>query len=226
MVNGLNTELFVQAQAGAVRNAANDKYANAGVAGGVKVEKNGNYLKAEAGIGTALSGKLELGHDFALNKSKTMGIGLSANAEASRAFATNEQNVNITSEARMIINDVEQNAISNLSSQAKWHPNNLSFGAKAEMFNRGKRGEIRVGIEGGVQKNYAPDCELSTKATISASTPDVEPVTAQTRLAIDNSATRAYVTPTIYGELNAGKGFSLFADLKINQGQAGIRYTF
>ena len=64
----VQTEFYAQGNAGVLRNPAGENFSNIGAALGGEINYKGTYLKAEAGAGTALSGRVELGHEFDIGK--------------------------------------------------------------------------------------------------------------------------------------------------------------
>ena len=64
----VQTEVYAQGNAGVLRNPAGENFSNIGAALGGEINYKGTYLKAEAGIGTAVTGKVELGHEFDIGK--------------------------------------------------------------------------------------------------------------------------------------------------------------
>lgn len=211
MTQGLHFTGYAQANAGFIRNAANEGYTNLGATIGGEVNYKGTYLRAAVGEGTVLTGKIEAGHEFDIGKN--MGLDLSANAQASRSNYTNQ--VVHTLNANYNDNGEVKNLQAN--SSASWQPGETRVGAKAQLTFKSSAAKFGVGLEGGMRRSVSADIVFHD--TVNGTEHKTE---------IDRNKTKGFVTPTVSAEVKLGKksNFSFVANADMYQGQAGIRYTF
>ena len=214
----LNKEAYAQVQAGAYSATAGKPQLNVGALLGGEISKNGTYANAEVGLGTSFSASVKAGHEF--NIGKNMGLELSANGEYLRSSYES------TFKTHMDVNSP------NLQEQAglktSWHD--------GYNFN-GKKGNIKIGVEGGYRANNAPNIthqyniQQTQNITIHKPSQDVNMILVQNetvKMSYNGHQAGAYITPTISAELNLGKNghWSAVMDADRFQGNAGIRYTF
>lgn len=215
---GVQVSGYAQANVGIIKNLADEKYANIGAALGGEINYKGTYLKAEAGAGTALTGKFELGHEFDLGKN--MGLDISAKATANKTLKSSKLMSNFNYNVNGILGE--------MSSVTTWHPGEVRVGLQPELTFKSKNDKFKfgVGVEGGWRKSTSPDIEqnysLEYKREAGSS------VNLNHTLKMDLNKSCAYITPTVSAEVKLGKkgDFLLVANADMYQGQAGIRYTF
>ena len=215
---GVQVSGYAQANGGIIKNPADEKYANIGAALGGEINYKGTYLKAEAGAGTALTGKLELGHEFDL--SKNMGLDISAKATANKTLKSSKLMSNFNYNVNGILGE--------MSSVTTWHPGDVRVGLQPELTFKSKNDKFKfgVGVEGGWRKSTSPDIEHNYLLEYKPETGS--PVNLNDTVKYDLNKSGAYITPTVSAEVKLGKigDFSLVANADMYQGQAGIRYTF
>lgn len=233
--NKVQAEVYVQGNAGAVRNPAGESFSNIGTTLGGEVNYKGTYLKAEAGAGTALSGKLEVGHEFDIGKN--MGLDLSAKVQTATSTKTNEFNHDFTTHANGNIKtetgDIPFDIKSGDAVVAQWHSGEARLGGAAELTFKSKNAKFGVGLEAGVRQSTAHDVNWNFEHnySIGVSYEGEEysnTIQHRDRGSLDLYKQSGYITPTVSAEVKLGKNspFSFTANADLYQGQAGIKYTF
>lgn len=206
----VKTEGYVQAEGGIYR-ATEDGYAtNVGVALGGKVSKGSTFANAEVGYGTAFRAKVEVGHEFKLNQKGNLGLELAGNAEYLRAGQKSEYVSKVT------INNSEQNGF-----QTSWNNGYKKAGLSSMLNFKGKKGNVKVGLEAGYSTNNAPDIDVTHKISNENHYQEMHFGTKQ-------NYSGFYLTPKVSAELNLGKNghWSAIADADMHKGNVGLRYTF
>ncbi len=222
---------YAQANTGVVINPAGESYSNIGATLGGEVNYKNSYIKAEGGAGTALSGKVELGHEFDIGKN--MGLDISAKAQATRS----RQSKNFTFNASQM--DVEingQNYPNECSAKAsvKRNSGETRLGGGVKLNFKSKNVKLGIGVEGGMRKTTTNDVNinLTSNIVLENNIRKTEPLnihkTESLNIFKDLGQQKGYITPTVSAEVNFGKksGFSFVANADLHQRQAGIRYTF
>lgn len=207
----LKKDAYTQVQAGAYSATAGKPKLNVGALLGGEISKNGTYANAEVGLGTSLSASVKAGHEF--NIGKKMGLELSAGAEYLR---DNRQSKFISNLKVDTPNVQMEDGLRNT-----WHDGYKKAGAGLSLNFNGKKGNLKVGVEGGYISNNTPDIEHHYNVNL----PN-EQIT--NNINFKGHQTGTYITPTISAELNLGKNghWSAVMDADRFQGNAGIRYTF
>lgn len=198
---------YVQAEGGIYRANDINYYANLGITLGGRVSKGSTFANAEVGYGTAFRAKAEVGHEFKLNKNGNMGLELAGNAE----YLRNGQKSEYLSEVT-----IEKSG--KYTSKSSWQDGYKKAGVSG-MFNfKGKKGNVKVGLEAGYSRNNAPD--INETYTINSNHIRHE--------TLKNHESGFYATPKVSAELNIGKkgDWSAIADADMHRGNVGIRYTF
>ena len=223
MGNDLKVTGYVQAQAGYVLN--DNAFLNAGVTAGGALNYKGTFIKGEAGAGTALAGKIELGHDFDLGKN--MGLTFSAKAQHATSLIAKD---NVT-----LVQNVEV-ATQNGTYQAQnlyvneWSKADTKFGGDLMLTKQFKRAKIGLGIEAGAMKSGAPNIDYTGNVNVNVfNDQSNSQFEYQDVLSYQQKTKYApYVTPRINAEIQLDKKghFSAIADGTMYDGQAGIRYNF
>ncbi|MBR6127509.1 hypothetical protein IKQ21_07490 [bacterium] len=223
-------------QAGSLTPAAGGTINTNGAILGAAVKKNGTYLKAEVGTGTAFTGKIEAGHEFDI--AKNMGLDLSAKVQATKS--NKKTTVNMQSGFDNDIN-LETNAgnVTILNNQgadvsSSWKATELRAGARAELkFKPSKRTSLGVGVEGGVKNSLNPDFQFSSIANNRADVivngvKTTYDKTYNSSQEIKGRKTQGYISPIFTANINLGKKnqIGLFADASLAQRQVGIKYNF
>lgn len=206
----VKTEGYAQAEGGIYRVNLDSYVPNIGVALGGKVSKGSTFAKAEAGYGTAFRAKVEVGHEFKLNQNGNLGLELAGNAE----YLRDGQKSVFSSE--VVINNSEQNGL-----QTSWNDGYKKAGLSG-MFNfKGKKGNVKVGLEGGYSANNAPDVYHTYEINGNNRYQKVH-------LKKEQNDSGFYMTPKVSAELNLGKNghWSAIADADMHKGNVGLRYTF
>ena len=215
---------YVQVEGG-VNNYTNAQQANLGAALGGEISKGGTFAKAEVGYGTAFKAKTEVGHEF--NIGKNMGLELSANAQYTRSNHHSTADTKIT-----YMNPYESKEYSSTTS---WKDGLRKAGGALALNFKGKKGNIKAGVEVGAYKNNAPDIQLNVNYQTLVETKNNE--TQEINKEIYNNSTKCdikqrnsgvYVTPKVSAELNMGKqgNWSLVANADRFGGNAGIKFKF
>lgn len=210
---------YVQANAGIISNAAKEKYTNAGIAIGGQVNYKKTYLRGEAGAGTALTGKLELGHEFDIGKN--MGLDLSAKSQYSSSAFKNNSTIELRDRDVVTQNGVTYSSENVAISDTQWHPGEIRTGAQAELTFQSKHAKFGVGVEGGLRHSISPDINFNVYG-------DNMYGECSGSYNLNLNKNVGYITPTLSAEVQLGKknNFSFVANADMHQGQAGIRYTF
>lgn len=200
-------KVYAQANEGVVHNPAGENFSDIGAKLGGEVNYKGTYLKAQAGAGTSLSGKVELGHEFDIGKN--MGLDISAKAQTTRSLYENKshftENVHIENTINSL--DIKKDIMT------EWHSGETRFGLNAKMNFKSRIAKVCLGLEGGMRKSTVPDVAIQESMT---------------NVTLNLGEKKGYITPTVSAEVKMGKNsnFSFVADADLYQGQAGIRYTF
>lgn len=206
----VKTEGYVQAEGGIYR-AAEDRYAaNIGVALGGKVSKGSTFAKAEAGYGTAFRAKVEVGHEFKLNQNGNLGLELAGNAEYLRNGQKSERLSKVA---------IENNG--EYTSSTSWNDGYKKAGISS-MFNfKGKKGNVKVGLEAGYSASNAPDIYHTFEINGNNRYQEVS-------FSAKQNDSGFYMTPKVSAELNLGKNghWSAIANADVHKGNVGLRYTF
>lgn len=223
---------YAQVNAGIVRNPAAECFSNLGAAVGGEVNYRGTYLKAEAGAGSALTGKAELGHEFDIGKN--MGLDISAKAQTTKNLRANNYHTEFDTRMNSEISGVPYSMGNLHIGDAKWYSGETRLGAGAELNFKSKNAKFGIGLEGGMRKSTAKDVNfhfadhMSVSTAVNGGEPKTVTLNAEHIEHLNLSQKRGYITPTVSAEVNLGKksGFSFVANADLYQGQAGIRYTF
>ena len=201
-----------------VVSAKNDTYLNVGAVLGGEANYKGTFARAEVGLGTALNGKVELGHEFGIGKN--MGLELSAKAQTSRSLVDK----NIASViAQTAYNSDNFNVEQKTVSKKEWHSGMDRLGAGVKLTFGSKKAKFGVGFESGIAKGTAPDKNLSALSLIYLDQDIV--AEAKPNIRIHNKASY-YGTPTVSADIKLSKNLSFNANADLNQAQAGIRWNF
>lgn len=223
----LNKEAYAQVQAGAYSPTAGKANLNVGALLGGEISKNGTYANAEVGLGSSFSASVKVGHEF--NIGKNMGLELSANGEYLRS--------NLESTFKSHIEGYQPNGQEYADLKSTWNDGYKKAGAGLSLNFNGKKGNIKIGVEGGYRANNAPqiihqhNVQQTQNITIHKPSQDVNMISTQNKtvkISYNGHQAGAYITPTISAELNLGKNghWSAVMDADRFQGNAGIRYTF
>ena len=240
MGNGIEKSGYVQLHTGGVHNPAGRSYDNTGIGVGGKLNYKGTYLSAELAGGTAMAGKVQLGHEFDLGKN----FGLDLSAKAQGSFATkrskNDTHIDLTTTQALTYKDEQTGAVKQESAtigdrfdiHTDWVDGETRLGAGAQFTFKSKNFKIGLGAEAGKRSTIANDANHHVESHIRAVYTDNE----GKQQVIDNNKvynktfdigkTKTYITPTVSAELNLGKKFSLMANGDMHQQQVGIRYNF
>lgn len=220
----VKTNAYVQVEGG-VNNYTNTKQANLGAALGGEISKGGTFAKAEVGCGTAFKAKAEVGHEF--NIGKNMGLELSANAQYTQSNKHSTADFKTT-----YTNSYESKEFSTTTS---WKDGLRKAGGALALNFKGKKGNIKAGVEVGAYKNNAPDVHQNFNSQTIVDIKNNE--TQETHKEIYNynmdydlkqRNSGMYVTPKVSAELNLGKtnNWSLVANADRFGGNAGVRFKF
>ena len=83
----------------------------------------------------------------------------------------------------------------------------------------GKKGNIKLGVEGGYRRNMEPNSSSTVYGTMGNKS--------FVQFTVNNgNESGMYITPKVEGEFKATKHLSFVADADLKQGNAGIRLTF
>lgn len=230
----ITTKGYVQVNAGVIKNAAEEAYSYLGATLGGEVNYKNTYLRGEAGAGTALTGKLEIGHEFDIGKN--MGLDLSAKGQYSRNNFESSLYMGVGSGMNMNINGVSYPVENVQTANANWKAGETRLGAQAELTFKSKHAKFGVGLEGGLRHSTSPNISMNfagTQSTLTIENEGKEPTTITSKtndfsVKRDLNKKAGYITPTLSAEIQLGKksNFSFVANADMYQGQAGIRYTF
>lgn len=219
---------YAQANAGIVHNPAGKNFSNIGATLGGEVNYKSTYLKAQGGAGTALSGKIELGHEFDIGKN--MGLEVSAKAQTTRSLVTNELQYNSNKKTNYKLgNGIQYETNFSDEVEVNWKPGETRVGMGTKLNFKSKLAKIGIGVEGGMRKSTNKDVNLDLSRHVEI------PVTGNTtyidynpQLKVKLKEKKGYITPTVSAEVKMGKksNLSFVADADMYQGKAGIRYTF
>jgi len=190
-----------------------DSHLDAGAVLGGEANYKGTFARAEVGLGTALSGKVELGHTFDIGRN--MGLELSAKAQTSRSLIGKNQ-AYVRAEA-VDISDTMQ-LRDGAEAGEDWSSGVKRLGAAAKLTFGSKKVKFGVGFESGIAKGSAPDTNLNVEAHANNNHASAE-------MSIRNK-TEYYGTPTVSADIKLGKKLSFNANADLNQGHIGVRYNF
>ncbi len=203
---------------------------------GAQVEKNGTYLKAEVGAGTALTAKIEAGHEFGI--AKNMGLDLSANVQASKSFSKNSITVNDGLNTDMNVatpfGDVLINNSQNELLKSSWRPTDLRAAARAQLkYKPTSKLTFGAGIECAVRHSTNPELTFTSTNNIAGSVTingETTPFENHSELVqkYNDKRTKINLSPVITADWKIGKKnqFEAFADASLTQREIGIRYNF
>ena len=231
---------YTGVQAGAVRNASNETYANAGAILGGEVNYKGTFLKGQVEAGTALGSKLELGHTFDIGRN--MGLEISANAQRSMGLASSKgqkgndipysisTGVSINTESGEL-HEINYNEQGSVKAGGSWRKSDSRYGLQAKLTFGSEKARFGAGIEAGMHSDNRPTVSYES---INNTTIDViigdkkisDNYSQNVQGVVVSQKTKGFVTPTLSADINLGKGFSLNAKADFYQGSAGIRYNF
>lgn len=220
---------YVQAEGGAY-DAGKSGRGYAGVAGGVTLEKNSTFVKAKAGVGTAIKAELEAGHEFKLGKNT--GLELAGNVSVVSNNSFNSCTYSYADNIRIEYSQDGEQLSSEFVTQGigvqSWKDGYAKAGASAMLTFGGKRGNLKLGVEGGYRTNNAPDFTNSAQSKYSININGEEYYgDGETFNATYKGKERgAYITPKVEGQLNVSKHLSFVADATLKEGSAGVRWTF
>ena len=190
---------YVQFAGGLVRNSSDNQYPNIGILIGSEANYKGTYARGELCVGTALTGKMQLGHEFELTPN--LGLDVSTKAQVGTSYIHNYISERIkTDDGTEKIRNFE------------WCPSDARVGAAAQLSFKSKLAKIGLGLEGGVRHDILVKDDVTNKSEDNT---------------LGRSVNKGYVTPTVSADVKLGKSnFSYVANADIYQGQVGIRYTF
>ena len=191
---------YVKAHTGNIKNATNEKFSNATVCFGGKIEKNGYFAKAETGYGCTIYGQAELGKEFEIANNTV--------------FTTSVGGSYTKSEYKT---DYYKERYKDGDNGPEWKPFDARGYANASVNFKGKWGEVGVGVQGGVKHSKKPELPpegLDQSIGITRGTD------------VTGSRTKAYVTPTVNSKINLGRGFSLNFDAALDKGSLGVAWNF
>jgi len=222
----VSREAYVQVQAGAYKATPGSVNPNIGVKLGGEISKGGTYAKAEVGCGTALQASLEAGHEFTL--SRNIGLELAGKGEYLRNFSDSSFTSNFNTQTSFSDTDGNNYAYETYQAQQhNWKDGYKKLGASCLVNFKGRRGNIKVGLEGGYRANLAPD--ITHHYDVNATNPTTnETKHYEGSMMYKGRESGGYITPKVSAELNLNKKgtWSLVADADRFQGNAGIRFTF
>ena len=223
----MTNEFYTGLQAGYTRNQSQSPWLDTGAIVGGRVNLRGNYLQAEVGIGTALSGQIELGHTF--DTGKKTELDLYANVKANRSNLKSEKHVNLsTAKTTVGIDstlDVEQMRYNvdvqcsipgdSLSSTMNYNQGQIRFGAGTRFkYKPSEKLSLSAGLEGGGIKSTSPEsvCIIMT---------DSEAFTH-----VEKNSVKPYLTPTVSLDYQVSKHISMGVSADMYQGGISAKYNF
>ena len=183
-------------------------YMNAGAILGGEISYKGSFARAEVGAGTALSGKIELGHSFDIGRN--MGLELSGKAQANMNLIKNKLKFSSTAVNNNLTSGVEVNQKYNTGETRLAGAAKLTFGSTKAKFG--------VGVEAGSRNNISPDMNYNLTA--------IAGPTQNTMQASVKNKPEFYATPTVSADVKISKNLSFNANADLHQAQAGIRWNF
>lgn len=182
-----------------------------GATAGAKVEYKGFHAGAELTAGTALSGNIEVGKEFDINKN--WGLDLSANAN---------HTVSMLGKNKIHIEQNIQGVEDAPYAHAEWRPGISTAGVKAMANYTSNNGKFNfgVGVSGQYVTNNAADASLSTRY-------ETEPGVTQIQTdAIKSHKAGVVVSPELQVGYKINDKFALGLNANALGGTAGISYTF
>ena len=203
-----------------------DSYLNTGLVLGGEANYKGTFARAEVGLGTAYSGKVEIGHSFDIGRN--MGLELSAKGEASKAIiGSNEIGIGTQNSYSSETLNVQQGA----EVKTEWKSGVARLGARAKFTFGSKKANFGVGFESGIAKSTVPNTGLKAESVIYAEQQPASGAVAETcihSIAETNihNSTKYYGTPTVSADIKLSKKLSFNANADLNQAQAGVRWNF
>ena len=185
-----------------------DTYMNAGAVLGGEISYKGSFARAEVGAGTALSGKIELGHSFDIGRN--MGLELSGKAQANMNLIKSDYSASVYAG--------DNNLASGVGIKQKWRPGETRLAGAAKLTFGSTKAKFGVGIEAGSRKSLRPDMNYDLTAKAGA--------TESTMQGSIKNKSQFYATPTVSADVKISKNLSFNANADLHQAQAGIRWNF
>lgn len=183
-------------------------YMNAGAILGGEISYKGSFARAEVGAGTALSGKIELGHTFDIGRN--MGLELSGKAQANMNLIKSDYSADVVV--------VDNNSVTGAGIEQKWRPGETRLAGATKLTFGSTKAKFGVGIEAGSRKSLRPDMNYDLTAKAGA--------TEFTMQGSIKNKSQFYATPTLSADVKISKNLSFNANADLNQAQAGIRWNF
>jgi hypothetical protein len=196
----------------------NDSYLNSGAIIGCEANYKGTFARAEVGLGTAYSGKIEVGHSFDIRRN--MGFELSANAQTGKSLL-NKNDIGVKAQAIYSSDNTYLEA--SKSNKIDWKSGVSRLGAAAKFTFGSQKAKFGIGCESGIIKGSAPNGNLKATAEVYNNQQKVAGATNKVNI---NNKTKYYGTPTVSADIKLGKNLSFNANVDFYQGQASIRYNF
>lgn len=229
---------YAGVQAGVIKSPSDNAYLNSGATFGGQVSYRGTFLRGQIEAGTALGGKLELGHTFDIGRN--MGLELSAKAQTSKSLVGNNTfnasdstfnsyTANINTQGQSTLVSVEVPGHSDYS--ANWKGGETRVGGAAKFTFGSNKAKFGIGIEAGTRKGNAPTMSYAYESNSNIDiVVDGKPVTtehkAYSSVMVKPNNARFYATPTFTADVKISKNLSFNANADFQQGQVGIRYNF
>ena len=183
-------------------------YMNAGAILGGEISYKGSFARAEVGAGTALSGKIELGHSFDIGRN--MGLELSGKAQANMNLIKSDYSASVYAG--------DNNLSSGAGIKQKWRPGETRLAGAAKLTFGSAKAKFGVGLEAGARKSLRPDMNYDLTAIANA--------TESTMQGSIKNKSQFYATPTVSADVKISKNLSFNANADLHQAQAGIRWNF
>ena len=220
---------YAGVQAGIIKSLSDNAYLNSGATLGGQVSYKGTFLRGQVEAGTALGGKVELGHTFDIGRN--MGLELSAKAQMNKSLIGNNS-YNVKFENNFNINN--QNASVEIPSHSdfstNWKGGETRLGASAKLTFGSEKARFGVGIEAGSRKGNQPNMAFSTESNTSVdvtTNQKTETINQNySSVVVNSNKSSFYATPTISADVKLNKHLSLNANADLQQGQIGVRWNF
>ena len=216
-------------QAGVIKSPTDKAYANAGAILGGEANYKGTFLRGQVEAGTALGGKLELGHTFDIGEN--MGLELSAKTEINKSLTSNNTfnagTKNINSLTLVNTGDCSQvvnvNVPLNSEYSASWKGGETRTGMAAKLTFGSKKAKFSIGAEAGFRKGNRPDMAYSFEGN---STIDIlvngqvqSQKTVASAFCTSKTNNQLYATALVSADLQTGKQTHLKLNADLQRGE-------
>ena len=235
--NKVQLTAYAGVQGGVIKSPTDKAYTNSGAILGGEINYKGTFLRGQVEAGTALGGKLELGHTFDIGRN--MGLELSAKAQFNKSLIGNNTynasadvvhnyDLNVTDNQNAYLVNVTSPVSSDFSTSWKGGETRIGLGAKYTFgSNKVKFG---IGAEAGFRKGNQPNMtytlESNSDMKLSSNENQHNYHQEYSSVVVEGNNSGFYATPTVSADIKLNNHLSLNANADLQQGQLGVRWNF